>query len=83
MNNKYDVTIVSAFGRGHWLAAELADNHFSVLLLDISESLGRWAPEDWEGPFGLLQNKSLTSSQNERLVEEDYHDNIPEGVVLW
>ncbi|MGE0763192.1 MAG: hypothetical protein AB7N80_07940 [Bdellovibrionales bacterium] len=78
-----DVVVVSAFGRGNWLAAELAEKNFSVQLLDVTESLGRWAPEDWEGPFGCLQDEKWTSSQQSRLTEEDYHDQVSDGFTVW
>lgn len=78
-----DVVIASAFGRGNWLAAELADKGMSVALVDVSESLGRWAPEDWEGPFGFLQSEKISAGQLTRLTHEDYHDAIDDGFVIW
>lgn len=78
-----EVAILSAFGRGNWLAAELVEKGFSVQLLDVSEQMGRWAPEDWEGPFGLLQVDHMTNLQANRLAEEDYFDQLKEGVTVW
>src|SRR4051794_13320435 len=83
MEANRDVAIVSAFGRGNWLAAELADLGLKVSLVDVSEALGRWTPEDWEGPFGLLKAEFLKTSQLERLNEEDYFDSVDEGFVVW
>ncbi|MCB0412827.1 MAG: hypothetical protein KDD50_00735 [Bdellovibrionales bacterium] len=77
-----DVVVVSIFGRGNWLASELADNNFKVSLVDISQEFGRWAPEDWEGPFGFFQTSQLKASQLERLSEEDYLEPIEEGFTL-
>ena len=64
-----DVTIVSAYGRGNWLAAELSNLNHRVSLVDVSKGLGRWAPEDWEGPFGFFQSEHLLPSQVESLIE--------------
>ncbi|MEZ4872786.1 MAG: hypothetical protein R2827_11240 [Bdellovibrionales bacterium] len=83
MTDQFDVVIVSVFGRGHWLAAELAEAGKQVALVDLSQRLGRWAPEDWEGPFGYYQSDRLSASQVERLAEDDYHDPVNEGFVLW
>ena len=79
----YDLVILSAFGRGHWLAAEMAERGFSVHLLDMSKAMGRWPPEDCEGPFGLFLSDDLTSLQKERLIEEDYLDFIDHGFTTW
>lgn len=78
-----EVLLVSIFGRGNWLAAELASRGFKVCLVDMSAAMGRWAPEDWEGPFGLFKADWLTASQVSRLSEEDYLDEIPEGFTVW
>ena len=40
----HDLLIISVFGRGHWLAAEMAEKGCSVHLLDISQTMGRWTP---------------------------------------
>jgi hypothetical protein len=80
---KPTVSIVSVFGRGNWLAVELQNLGFQVTLVEISESLGRWAPEDWEGPLGYFQTDGLSPMQRVRLDEEDYSESIEEGFVLW
>ena len=79
----HDLLIVSAFGRGHWLAAEMAERGKSVHVLDMSKAMGRWAPEDWEGPFGLFMSDDLTDLQKERLIEEDYLDSVDHGFTAW
>lgn len=80
---KSDVLIVSAFGRGHWLAAKMAENNLSVHLLDLTETMGRWTPEDWEGPFGLLISEEMTDLQKERLTEDSYLDSVDHGFTFW
>jgi hypothetical protein len=82
-NVKPDVVIVSAFGRGNWMAAELAGKAVAVQLVDVTDHLGRWAPEDWEGPFGFFRHDDLLSSQVTRLTEEDYHDELADGFTVW
>ncbi|MCB0392225.1 MAG: hypothetical protein KDD58_13115 [Bdellovibrionales bacterium] len=77
------VCIISCYDRGHWLAADLAEKNYKVKLVDVSSFMGRWAPEDWEGPFGLFHLETLTQLQNERISEEDYFENIEEGLTLW
>lgn len=84
LDTKPNVVVVSAFGRGNWLAGEIQSSlNCDVQLVDVSESLGRWAPEDWEGPFGLLQSERTTQTQNARLDEEDYADPVEEGFCVW
>lgn len=77
------MVVVSAFGRGNWLAAELASAGMAVTLVDTSDQFGRWAPEDWEGPFGYFHTERLLASQRERLIEEDYIEDLPEGLTIW
>lgn len=78
-----DVAIVSAFGRGQSLAAELAAQEISVTLVDVTDNLGRWAPEDWEGPFGCLKGEKWSSLQKARLEEDDYQDEVVDGFTVW
>ena len=83
MDSRSDLIVVSAFGRGNWLAANLARQGLSATLVDVSDALGHWAPEDWEGPFGIFQADWIRDSQNTRLNEEDYTDIESDGFVLW
>ena len=83
MSLKFDVALISVFGRSHWLASELAEKGLKVALVDVSSHMGRWTPEDWEGPFGLFHADVFSASQKERLSEDDYHESIDEGFVLW
>lgn len=80
---KSEVAVVSAFGRGHWMAAELSKLGIPTTLLDISKQLGNWAPEDWEGPFGLFKSDSLTATQIERLLEDDSNLLNMNGLTCW
>ncbi len=83
MKLNFDVVIVSAFGRGHWLASEMARKGLQTALIDISDKLGRWAPEDWEGPFGFFKTERMKSTQVERLLEDDFPEAVTQGFTVW
>jgi hypothetical protein len=83
MEAKSDVVVVSAFGQGHWLAAEVSAMGLKTTMIEASASMGRWTPEDAEGPFGLFHADYLPQSFLTRLHEEDYLDNVEEGFVVW
>lgn len=83
MNHESKIVIVSAFGRGNWLAVEFRSMGFQVSLVDVTNHLGVWAPEDIEGPFGYFQPDSLLQTQKARLDQEDYADMVDEGFVVW
>lgn len=83
MSSEVQLVIVSAFGRGNWLAAELSKAGIKTCLVDVTDSFGRWSPEDSEGPFGFFQSENILESQVTRLHEEDYFESIPEGFVVW
>ncbi len=78
-----EVSVISTFDRGQWLASALAERGYKVKLMDTSSHMGRWAPEDWEGPYGYFQLENLSQLQQERVTEEDYFEAIDEGLVLW
>lgn len=83
MGQLADVVIVSAFGRGDWLASELATQGWRVTLVDVSRRLGVWAPEDSEGPFGVFQVPELSTSQMERLRRAGHLQPIADGFCVW
>ena len=67
MSQTPDVVIVSAYGRGHWLAEELVKQKWTVSLFDVTGALGDWEPEDWEGPWGFFDTSDLLPTQRARL----------------
>lgn len=77
------IIIISAFGRGHWLAASLAQEGIKVTLVDISSKLGVWPKEDIEGPFGFFRNERISESQVDRLYSEDAFEEVAQGFSLW
>ncbi len=83
MTDKTDVIIVSAYGRGNGLAAELQQKGVQVNYVDVTPSLGRWSPEDWEGPFGVLSSPRLTESHRRRLDSESPMQLISRGLSVW
>ncbi len=78
-----DVAIVSAYGRGQWLAQELASQGWSVTLIDTSDELGKWQPEDFEGPFGLFETNEIGESQRARFGADEEAHLVAQGLVLW
>jgi len=82
-SRNFDLVIVSAFGRGHWLAGEFASRGWRVSLLDVTSSLGSFDERDVEGPFGLLEASDLHPSQRARLVDEGEFAQVAGGFTLW
>jgi hypothetical protein len=82
-NKAFDLVIVSAFGRGNWLASEFASRGWRVSLLDATSALGTFDERDVEGPFGLLEASDLQPSQRARLVDEGEFASVSGGLTLW
>lgn len=80
---EFDVVIMSLYGRFHWLAQECTKLGLKVCVVDATEAMGPYAPEDWEGPFGVFKSEKLTTSQFYRLSEDDDLMPIDEGFVVW
>lgn len=78
-----DVLIVSAFGRGHWLAAEWARKGIPVRLIDISHLLGPWQADEAEGPFGFFKSDTVLEGQLEVLQQGVNLKPIQSGFTLW
>ncbi len=77
------VIVISAFGRGHWLAAALVREGIKTTLVDVSTKLGVWPSEDVEGPFGFFRNEKISESQMERLYADDPYEEVPQGFTVW
>jgi hypothetical protein len=84
------VVVVSAFGRSHWLAVSLAKQGNPTTLIDVTESVGSWIPEEVEGPFGLFQDshsshlpEAQLETWHERFVEDDALSQLENGMTLW
>lgn len=83
MEMNSEVLVVSAYGRGHWLAAELSLKGFKVALADVTGNMGRWTPADWEGPFGIFRTDKLESLQLTCLLEESPQEKVESGFSVW
>lgn len=79
----HDVMVVSAFGRGDWLAAELKSFGLSVGLVDVTAMLGVWPPEDIEGPFGFFMLDRYPQSFLEALSHQDKFSRVENGFAVW
>jgi hypothetical protein len=79
----WDVLLVSAFGRGDWLAVELKSQGLSVCLIDVSESLGHWPAEDIEGPFGFFMREDYPQSFIEYISQLGNFRNLGSGFTVW
>jgi hypothetical protein len=77
------VIIVSAFGRGHWLAQALVSEGIKTTLIDVTAQLGAWPSEDSEGPFGFFRTEGISESQIERLYSDDHFDEVSNGFTIW
>lgn len=77
------VILISAFGRGHWLAAALAQEGIKTTLVDVSSKLGVWPSEDVEGPFGFFRNEKISETQMERLYADDPYTEVSNGFTIW
>lgn len=81
-----DVVIASAYGRGHWLAGHLADQGWKVTLLDFTKALGPFSPEDYDGPFGLLETDLISGSQKTHWSTEfgpNTVQKVESGYSIW
>jgi hypothetical protein len=83
MDLESQVVVVSIFGRGHWMAVELARKGIPTLLLDVTEQMGAWKSEDAIGPFGFFKTEELSEIQNERLFKDGKPQLVPQGLTLW
>jgi len=83
MESRSDIVIVSAFGRGIWLASEMAKNGNNTTYIDVSQRLGRSKPEDWNGPFPLLKTNQVSEAQWQFLTSGSTLEPVTEGFTFW
>jgi hypothetical protein len=83
MLQQYDFSIVSREDRGHWLASELRAKGFKVALIELGKKLGRWAPEDLEGPFGMMRSPRLHAKQWSMYSEGHITKETDRGFCIW
>jgi hypothetical protein len=75
--------IASAFGRGNWLAVELHRKGFNVQLVDVTNHLGHYLPEDQDGPFGYFASPRWQSLEAETLDSFSPTQVAPHGWSVW
>jgi hypothetical protein len=78
-----DAVIVSAFGRGNWLAQELCARGWRVTFVDVGAAIGAGDVEDAEGPFGYFDIEGVADSFKQRLNTEGETLQIPSGFSVW
>lgn len=78
-----DAVIVSAYGRGNWLAQELARRGWSVTLTDVTSALGVHNSEEAEGPFGFFETSDLMPTQKSCLLAEGGVLSATGGFTFW
>lgn len=83
MESRSDVVIISAFGRGIWLALELAKQFPHITFVDVSEKLGHSQPEDWNGPFPLFKTTQFDEAQWKFLSDSSTLETVENGFTFW
>ncbi len=78
----FDIVFVSAYGRHHWLAQELAKNEWQVGHIDVSSLLGSWSQQDLKNPFGLSKIQNLDEKQTQAWLNMAQAQKISNGVSL-
>ncbi len=80
MDSQTQVAIISVFGRGLWLAAELAKKNIPVTVLDVSAQMGPWKSEDAMGPFGAF---STAQPALQAVLGAESLTEVPRGLTVW
>lgn len=83
LDNERDVIVLSAFGRGLWLSQELAQMGLKVDFVDVTSRMGKWKPQDIEGPFGLFASTTLPHTYASVLSEQETQTEVERGLTLW
>ena len=74
------VFIISAYGRGYWLAHQLS-RKLTVTIVDISRLMPALSSADREGPFGTFVPEDLSPPQKKYLYGDDFYS-IPQGFSI-
>ena len=74
------VFIISAYGRGYWLAHQLS-RKLTVTIVDISRLMPALSSADREGPFGTFVPENLSPTQKKYLYGDDFYS-IPQGFSI-
>ena len=77
-----NVAIVSAWGRGAWLAHQLQQKGFCVTVLDVSSLLPSVSSSQREGPFGVFLPSTLSDLQKQYLLSDNFHS-VKQGFSVY
>jgi hypothetical protein len=80
--SNFELTVVSASGRGDLLATELQTRGFDVGLVDVSSSIGERVVADLEGPFPISRPTPLLPAHLEWLMTHAFED-VARGFCIW
>ena len=76
------MVIVSAYGRGAWLAHRLQKEGFGTTVMDVSSLLPALSSEEREGPFGVFLPSHLSDLQKQYLCEDCFYP-VPQGFSVF
>ncbi len=85
MENVYDCTLVSIYGRLNGLANQLKDYGLNICFIDLTDKMGKWLPEDKEGPFGVYKTEShskyypVSKYKNTQLIDRGFNLWLDDG----
>lgn len=77
-----NIAIVSAWGRGAWLAHQLQQSGFHVTILDVSSLLPSVSSLQREGPFGVFLPSHLSDLQKQYLLSDNFYS-IEQGFSVY
>jgi hypothetical protein len=81
--SEWQVTLVTAFGRGESLALALAEKGFAVRIVDFSKSLPEYLSRG-SGPFPLaLPGGALANLLPEHGHIQEFAKSLPRGLSFW
>ncbi len=76
------VVMVSAYGRGAYLALELKRIGFKVTVFDVTSLLPTLSSAEREGPFGVFLPSHLSDLEKQYLCEDNHYP-VPKGFSLF
>jgi len=79
---KQTVGVVTAYGRGDLLAAELKTRGFDVTVVDVSNALAKRSFAELEGPFPVARPNPILPAHLEWLMAQSF-DEIQNGFCVW
>jgi len=78
-----EVTILSVYGRGFWIASQLKKRNIKVKVIDYTDHFEAWKPEDIRNPIGVFYSGHITDNMWARMHIEDDFEPQKEGLCVW